>query len=165
MHDLSYKHQKNKVFHLAQLSGNFNSDRIGSSVKNLRSSTLAMKRLVIDLDDTLTISNPDLSYSEKEPNLPLIAKLREYKAQGFEILIQTARNMRTYQGAVGKINANTLPVILEWLKKHDVPYDEIYVGKPWCGTEGFYVDDRAIRPREFVTLSLAEINALIESGK
>jgi len=73
--------------------------------------------------------------------------------------------MRTYQGAVGKINANTLPVILEWLKKHDVPYDEIYVGKPWCGTEGFYVDDRAIRPREFVTLSLAEINALIESGK
>lgn len=124
-----------------------------------------MKRLVIDLDDTLTISNPDLSYSEKEPNLPLIAKLREYKSQGFEILIQTARNMRTYQGVVGKINANTLPIIIDWLKKHDVPYDEIYVGKPWCGTEGFYVDDRAIRPKEFISLSLAEINELIETGK
>ncbi|GBR01399.1 capsular biosynthesis protein [Asaia lannensis] len=124
-----------------------------------------MKRLVIDLDDTLTVNNPDLSYSEKEPNLPLIAKLREYKAMGFEILIQTARNMRTYQGSVGKINANTLPVIIDWLNKHDVPYDEIYVGKPWCGTEGFYVDDRAIRPSEFVSLSLSEINALIETGK
>jgi len=124
-----------------------------------------MKRLVVDLDDTLTKNNPDLSYSDKEPNLPLIEKLREYKSQGFEILIQTARNMRTYQGAVGKINANTLPVIIEWLKKHDVPYDEIYVGKPWCGTEGFYIDDRAVRPSEFLSLSLEEINTLIETHK
>lgn len=124
-----------------------------------------MKRLVVDLDDTLTKNNPDLSYSDKEPNLPLIEKLRDYKSQGFEILIQTARNMRTYQGAVGKINANTLPVIIEWLKKHDVPYDEIYVGKPWCGTEGFYIDDRAVRPSEFMSLSLEEINTLIETHK
>ncbi|GFE95875.1 MULTISPECIES: HAD family hydrolase [Gluconobacter] len=124
-----------------------------------------MKRLVVDLDDTLTKNNPDLSYSDKEPNLPLIEKLREYKSEGFEILIQTARNMRTYQGAVGKINANTLPIIIEWLKKHDVPYDEIYVGKPWCGTEGFYIDDRAVRPSEFLSLSLEEINTLIETHK
>lgn len=124
-----------------------------------------MKRLVVDLDDTLTINNPDLSYGEKEPNLSLIAKLREYKAQGFDILIQTARNMRTYQGAVGKINAHTLPVVIDWLRKHDVPYDEIYVGKPWCGTEGFYIDDRAVRPSEFLSLTLDEINALIETHK
>lgn len=124
-----------------------------------------MKRLVVDLDDTLTKNNPELSYSEKEPNIPLIEKLREYKEQGFEILIQTARNMRTYQGAVGKINAHTLPVIIEWLDKHNVPYDEIYVGKPWCGTEGFYIDDRAVRPSEFLSLSLEEIHTLIETHK
>lgn len=124
-----------------------------------------MKRLVVDLDDTLTINDQSLSYGDQEPNLPLIAKLREYKAQGFEILIQTARNMRTYQGALGKINAHTLPIVIEWLNKHDVPYDEIYVGKPWCGTAGFYIDDRAIRPAEFLSLSLHEIEALIESDK
>lgn len=124
-----------------------------------------MKRLVVDLDDTLTQNNPDLSYIDKEPNFPLIEKLRKYQSEGFEILIQTARNMRTYQGAVGKINANTLPIIIEWLKKHDVPYDEIYVGKPWCGTEGFYIDDRAVRPSEFLSLSLEEINTLIETHK
>jgi len=122
-----------------------------------------VKRLVVDLDNTLTKYNPDLSYADKEPNLPLVEKLREYKSQGFEILIQTARNMRTYNGSVGKINANTLPVILEWLKKHDVPYDEIYVGKPWCGNDGFYIDDRAIRPSEFLNFSLDEINQLIET--
>lgn len=124
-----------------------------------------MKRLIIDLDDTLTKNNKDLSYNNKEPNFALITKLREYKAQGFEIIIQTARNMKTYQGVVGKINVHTLPVIIEWLNKHNIPYDEIYVGKPWCGTEGFYVDDRAVRPSEFVSLSFGEIRALLETHK
>ena len=45
--------------------------------------------------------------------------------------------------------------------RHDIPFDEIHVGKPWCGTEGFYIDDRAIRPSEFVALSLGEIQTLI----
>ncbi len=120
-----------------------------------------MKRLIVDLDDTLTCPDQTRSYAEKEPNLPLVARLREYKADGFEIVIQTARNMRTFEGAIGKINVHTLPVIIAWLQRHDVPYDEIHVGKPWCGFEGFYVDDRAIRPSEFVSLSLEEINALI----
>ncbi|HFM3427384.1 TPA: capsular biosynthesis protein, partial [Escherichia coli] len=45
-------------------------------------------------------------------------------------------------------------------EKNNVPYDEIYVGKPWCGHEGFYVDDKAIRPNEFVNLSYNEIKKL-----
>ncbi len=115
---------------------------------------------MIDLDDTLTRPDPARSYAEKEPNLPVIEKLREYQADGFEIIVQTARNMRTHNNSIGKINAHTLPVIIEWLKRHDVPYDEIHVGKPWCGADGFYVDDRAIRPSEFLALSLDEIQAL-----
>jgi len=124
-----------------------------------------MKRLVFDLDDTLTINKSGISYADKLPNLSVIQKLREYKKQGFEIIIQTARNMYTYNGSIGKINANTLPVIIEWLKKHKVPYDEIYVGKPWCGKEGFYIDDRAIRPSEFISMSFEEITKLIEAKK
>lgn len=120
-----------------------------------------MKRLIVDLDETLTLPNENLSYEMKEPNVALIAKLREYEREGFEIIIQTARNMRTFQQSVGKINAHTLPLIIDWLKKHDVPYSEIHVGKPWCGTEGFYVDDRAVRPREFVHLSRDEIGILL----
>lgn len=120
-----------------------------------------MKRLVIDLDDTLTVNDETLAYDSKQPNLRLIERLREYQKDGFEIIIQTARNMRTYRGSIGKINAQTLPVIIDWLKKHDVPYDEIYVGKPWCGSEGFYVDDKAVRPAEFIRLSREEIGALL----
>jgi len=120
-----------------------------------------MKRLVFDLDGVLTIDDPGRSYADREPNLPVIEKLRDYRAQGFEIVICSARNMRTFGGQIGKINANTLPVIIDWLRRHDVPFDEIHVGKPWCGTEGFYVDDRAVRPSEFVQLNLEEIQALI----
>lgn len=120
-----------------------------------------MRRLIIDLDDTITVNNADRSYRDKEPDLRIVSKLREYQELGFEIVIYTSRNMRTFAGSIGKINANTLPEIVDWLKRHDVPFDEIHVGKPWCGTEGFYVDDRAVRPSEFASLSLDEIQALI----
>lgn len=120
-----------------------------------------MRRLIIDLDDTITVNNADRSYRDKEPDLTIVSKLREYQKLGFEIVIYTSRNMRTFAGSIGKINANTLPEIVDWLKRHDVPFDEIHVGKPWCGTEGFYVDDRAVRPSEFASLSLDEIQALI----
>ena len=120
-----------------------------------------MKRLVFDLDGTLALDEPERSYADRRPNAEVVAKLRDYRAQGFEIIICSARNMRTHNNSVGKINAHTLPVILDWLARHDVPYDEIHVGKPWCGTEGFYVDDKAVRPSEFLALSLDEIRTLL----
>ena len=119
-----------------------------------------MKQIVMDLDNTITVDD-ESPYPEKRPNMAVIEMLRTYRARGFSIVINTARNMQTYDGNEGKIIANTVPVILEWLAKHDVPYDELRVGKPWCGTEGFYVDDKSIRPQEFVSLSYDEIVELI----
>ena len=120
-----------------------------------------MKRLVIDLDDTLTVADATRSYADVDVREDVAAQLRAYKAQGFEVVISTARNMRTYAGSVGKITVHTLPVITAWLDEHDIPYDEILLGKPWCGKEGFYVDDKAIRPDEFARLSYPEICNLV----
>lgn len=122
------------------------------------------KSLIIDLDGTLTIDD-DLPYIDKRPNLPLIEKLREYRAQGFSIVIFTSRAMRSYNGNIEQIRSNALPTILEWLKKHSVPFDEVIIGKAWCGFGGFYVDDRAIRPSEFVNLSPNEISELLAKEK
>lgn len=119
-----------------------------------------MKRLIMDLDNTISITNNG-DYKNAKPVDAVIQKLHEYKNQGFEIVISSSRNMRTYEGNVGKINANTLPIIIEWLDRHNVPYDEVYVGKPWCGNSGFYVDDRAIRPDEFVELGYKEVCDLV----
>ena len=115
----------------------------------------------MDLDGTITQDNNALGYADKDSNLEVIVTMRLYRDLGYTILIYSARNVQTYNASVGKINAFTLPVIIEWLQRHNVPYDEIHVGKPWCGTDGFYVDDRAIRPSEFTSLSPEQVSILI----
>lgn len=118
----------------------------------------------MDLDDTIsTTINGD--YANSKPIQAVIEKLREYQDLGFQIVINTARNMRTHKNNVGKINIHTLPNIITWLDNHKVPYDEIIVGKPWCGFDGFYVDDKAIRPSEFISKSYDEILELINKEK
>lgn len=119
-----------------------------------------MKRLVFDLDNTLCITeNGD--YKNSTPDYAMIEKLKQYKSEGFEIIISTSRNVRTYKNDLGKINANTLPIIIDWLKQYEVPFDEVYVGKPWCGNDGFYIDDKAIRPSEFIKYDYDEILSLL----
>ncbi|NDR56620.1 capsular biosynthesis protein [Aliiruegeria sabulilitoris] len=119
-----------------------------------------MKRLIVDLDQT--IAGPKTSsYLDCAPDNELIDRLKEYRADGFEIVIHTARNMNTYNGSLGKIVANTVPVIIDWLARNGVPYDEVLVGKPWCGTEGFYIDDRSVRPDEFKSMTKDEIHHLL----
>lgn len=119
-----------------------------------------MKRIIIDLDNTLTLPSND-DYINKKPNIEVINVCKLYKQKGFEIIISTSRNMRTYESNIGKINIYTLPNIIEWLNKNNVPYDEVYIGKPWCGFDGFYVDDKAIRPSEFISMTYGEIKQLL----
>ena len=114
-----------------------------------------MKKIVIDLDNTITNGFGD--YETIPPNSDVVRKMYDYKELGFCIVIYTARNMRTYKESIGLINKFTLPKIINWLEKNGIPYDELIVGKPWCGTEGFYVDDRAVRPDEFINQSYDEL--------
>ncbi|XAK35102.1 HAD hydrolase family protein [Campylobacter coli] len=120
-----------------------------------------MKNIIIDLDGTLTL-DIDAPYQDKPLNKDVLKRLYYYKQLGFKITIFTSRNMRTFSGNIEEIKKNTLPLIVEWLDRHNVPYDDIIIGKPWCGFEGFYVDDRAIRPSEFVKQSYEEIKELLQ---
>jgi len=119
-----------------------------------------MKRLIVDLDNTISITSKG-DYLNSKPNIELIDMLQEYKRKGFEIVIFTSRNMRTHKNNIGKINIYTLPNILDWLNTSNVPFDEVIVGKPWCGFEGFYVDDKAIRPSEFISNSYEQIQEIL----
>lgn len=113
------------------------------------------------MDGTLTIDN-EADYQNKPINKKVLQQLRKYKKMGFKIVLFTSRNMRTYKGDIKKIQTYTLPIIIDWLKKHDVPYDDIIIGKPWCGFDGFYVDDKAIRPSEFVEKTYDEILEILK---
>lgn len=118
--------------------------------------------LVVDIDGTLCdIKLTNQSYAELEPRHPIIDKLREYHARGYKILLFTSRNMKTHNNSLGLINKHTAPVLLEWLAKWNIPYDEILFGKPWPRNKGFYIDDRAIRPDEFLSMSEEDIQKLI----
>lgn len=130
------------------------------------------KSLIIDLDGTLTIdenlsnlSTNSSHYLQKKPNLAVVKKLKEFRDKGFRVVIFTSRNMRSFNGNIEQIKEQTLPDILKWLQMHEIPYDDVIVGKAWCGFEGFYVDDKAIRPSEFANLSEAQIHTLLEKER
>ena len=53
--------------------------------------------------------------------------------------------------------------LLAWLDRHAIPYDELHLGKPWPGVGGFYVDDKTVRPAEFLAMSYEEVLRVIES--
>ena len=71
--------------------------------------------------------------------------------------------MNTFDGNLGLITAKTAKALMGWLDRHGIPYDELYVGKPWPGRGGFLVDDKAIRPDEFIKLSYEEILAIVSA--
>lgn len=122
--------------------------------------------LVVDIDGTLCeLKQPHQSYADVEPIQAVAEMLKRYRARGFHIILFTSRNMRSYGANLGLIMANTAPVLIEWLSRHEIPYDELHFGKPWPGRGGFYVDDRAIRPSEFLSLSYDEIKELLSREK
>lgn len=121
---------------------------------------------VFDVDGTLCpVKGKEQTYEELIPYPDMVEKLREYKAQGVRIILYTSRNMRTYEGNLGKINKYTAPVMMAWLEKWNIPYDEIIFGKPWPGSLGYYVDDRTVRPAEFLKYPPEQLDEICKKDK
>jgi len=122
--------------------------------------------LVVDIDGTICpIKTKEMRYEEIVPYESMVTQLHHYKNAGARIILYTSRNMNSYNGNIGLINANTAKVLLNWLEQWNIPYDEIIYGKPWPGHCGFYVDDRAVRPNEFLTMSQEELTLLCDSSR
>lgn len=117
--------------------------------------------LIFDVDGTLCpLKEEGQEYIDLAPDKEMVEKLKEYKDNGAKIVLFSSRNMKTYDGNLGLINANTAIVMRDWLEKWDIPYDEIYFGKPWPGHRGLYIDDRAVRPNEFLENSFEALEKL-----
>ena len=92
---------------------------------------------VCDIDGTLCpIKKQDERYEDLIPYLDMVEKLRYYQENGARIVLFTSRNMNSYGGNIGLINKNTAKILLKWLEKWNIPYDEIIYGKPWPGKKG-----------------------------
>jgi len=122
--------------------------------------------LIVDIDGTICpIKKKDEKYIDLIPNTTIVKKLIEYHNLGVKIVLFSSRNMNSYSGNIGLINKNTAPILLSWLDKWSIPYDEILFGKPWPGFKGFYLDDRSIRPAEFINNSLDELEKICERDR
>ena len=121
---------------------------------------------VFDIDGTICpIKKREERYEDLVPYPEMVQKIRESKAGGAKIILLTSRNMNTYQGNLGLINANTAKILLKWLDQWEIPYDEIVYGKPWPGHKGFYVDDRTVRPDEFLNCSVEEMDEICKRSR
>jgi len=122
--------------------------------------------LVMDVDGTLCpTKKPGQDYQALVPHHAMVRRLSEWRRRGHRIVLFTARNMRTYDGDLAKIHRHTAPILVAWLERWKIPYDELVFGKPWPGENGLYVDDRAVRPDEFLDLTRAELQALIDRSR
>lgn len=121
---------------------------------------------VFDIDGTLCpIKKKEEKYEDLVPYPAMIEKIRYYKDHGARIVLYTSRNMNTYNGNIGLINKNTAAVLSKWLEKWEIPYDEIVYGKVWPGHKGFYVDDRTVRPDEFLKYSPEELEKICAASR
>ena len=100
-------------------------------------------RICIDLDGVICrLREPGQQYAGLQPVPGAVEKLRQLKAAGHYIIICTARHMKTCQGNVGMAVARQGAVTFDWLKRHNIEFDEIHFGKPHAQV---YIDDNAVR--------------------
>jgi len=106
---------------------------------------ISKKRFCFDLDNTLvTYPKVDGDYTTVEPIYDTINYLKKLKEKGHTIIIYTARRMRTHGGNVGAVIADIGKITIDTLEKYNIPYDEIYFGKPYAH---FYIDDLMVNPK------------------
>ena len=106
------------------------------------------KRFCFDLDSTL-VTKPTIEgdYSSVKPIQRNINYLKFLRDCGHTIIICTARRMRTHSGNVGSVVADIGKVTFDTLDRFNIPYDEIYFGKPYAD---FYIDDLGVDSNDFI---------------
>ena len=100
------------------------------------------QRICFDLDNTLvTFPKKKDDYTTVEPIIKNINFLKYVKTFGHTIIIYTARRMKTYKGNVGEVLCDIGKITFDTLYKFNIPFDEIYFGKPHADV---YIDDLAL---------------------
>lgn len=103
------------------------------------------RTLVFDIDDTILVTE-NRDYDNSRPVEGVIEGMRALKKEGWRIVLHTARGQGRSDGDIEKVREAVTKEIEDFCEKHEVPYDELILGKVWAH---LYVDDKAMRPEEF----------------
>ena len=105
-----------------------------------------MNSIVFDVDDTILFTE-NRDYANSYPNEEVVKGIRRLKEKGWHITLMTARGMGRSNGDIETVREEVTSEIVKFCEKFDVPYDQLILGKPFSN---YYVDDKALRPEEFV---------------
>ena len=115
------------------------------------------RRICIDLDGTICYTKKEGEKYEDVLPLPgAIESLKQLKKDGWYIIIATARNMRTYNHNIGQVAAFQTKIVVDWLTKWEIPFDELWT-KPHVS---LFIDDKNVKFENW-----EQINRDIESFK
>lgn len=104
------------------------------------------KRIIVDIDNTLcVVENRD--FVNAKPIQKVIDKVNEYYDKGYEVIISTARGQNSCK-TIEEMQNKYFKVTTEWLDKVGVKYHKLEIG--YKQNADMYVDDKAIRPDEFI---------------
>lgn len=117
------------------------------------------RTLVVDVDDTISMTvNRD--YANATPDEEMINKLNNLYLEGWEVIYFTARGQLSANKDIEVINKTRLPVLKKWMKDSGVLYTDLKFGKPFGD---YYVDDKALRPDEFLDMSFDTLGGRSEA--
>jgi hypothetical protein len=81
---------------------------------------------------------PEGEYKDRKPYPFAVAIIRLLKEAGHTIIFNTSRYMKRCEGNHEKAYALGYAELYSWLKQNEVPFDELYLGKP---SGDFFFDD------------------------
>jgi capsule biosynthesis phosphatase len=100
-------------------------------------------RICVDLDGTIAANKiAGEEYGDVSPIPGAIRVLTRLRDEGAYIIIHTARGMGTCNNNLGRVISKEAWSTVEWLKKWEVPYDELLFGKP---NVDYFIDDKGVR--------------------
>jgi capsule biosynthesis phosphatase len=112
-------------------------------------------RLVFDVDDTICKNGRVNGYLYAEPMPKVIEKINHlHDDLGYEIVLFTARGAISCEGNLDRIKEKNEQILIEWLRRNDVHYDELFFGKP---LGDLYIDDKGISLSQFMNESFGEL--------
>jgi capsule biosynthesis phosphatase len=96
-------------------------------------------RFCFDIDGVVFKINSN--YEKHEPIYETVNYMIHLKKMNHTIILYTARKMSTHNGNIGLINKNIVEKTLYNLNRFNIPFDEIYFGKP---SADIYIDDKGL---------------------
>lgn len=116
--------------------------------------------LVFDIDSTICYGpKVNGSHAFKKPNHKIIDEINKCHDAGYTIIIETARGMGSNHNDEGKALKASAEDTLRWLRENNVHYDSIKFSKSFGA---MYVDDKSIRPYEFLKYGVDGCKKIIE---